>query len=276
MITESDEQMNYWGLLVRVIEQVLSAGKLLAAEWERPNGPRGNGDKAEIDIEIEVLLRRELVHLLDCDYWGEETGSRLTGHEFCWVVDPNDGTSDFLQGRRGSAISVGLLCNAVPVLGVVYAPVTDDRGADCISWAKGLGGVLRNGKLVQARLDDLDLEPGSKVLVSTAAASKPALNSKLCAPAEFNPMPSIAYRLARVAVGDAVAGVSLVPVSAHDIAAGHALLIGAGGVLIDQVGNPIGYETELRLSTASLRCFGGARRACQELAQRAWDELFIP
>lgn len=268
--------MNYWGLLVDVIEQVLSAGKLLAAEWERPSGPRGDGDKAEIDVEIEVVLRRELLRLLNCDYWGEETGSRLTGHEFCWVVDPNDGTSDFLQGRRGSAISVGLLCNAAPVLGVVYAPVTNDRGADCISWAKGLGGVLRNGQFVLTRLDHLDLDPGSKVLVSTAAASKQALNAKLCAPAEFNPMPSIAYRLARVAAGDAVAGISLVPVSVHDIAAGHALLIGAGGVLLDQVGDPINYETKVRLSTASLRCFGGAPRACQELAQRAWGELFIP
>ncbi|MCQ2031403.1 inositol monophosphatase family protein [Stutzerimonas zhaodongensis] len=268
--------MNYCDLLVHVIKQVLSAGELLIAEWERPDGPRGSGDKAEVDVEIEVLLRKELLGLLDCDYWGEETGSRLTRHEFCWVVDPNDGTSDFLHGRRGSAISVGLLHNAVPVLGVVYAPVTNDRGADCISWAKGLGGVLRNGQLVQAKLDHLDLEPGTKVLVSTAAASKPALNAKLCAPAEFNPMPSIAYRLARVSAGDAVAGVSLVPVSAHDIAAGHALLIGAAGVLLDQLGDPINYETEVRLSTASLRCFGGAPRACQELVQRAWDELFIP
>ncbi|MCY1534480.1 3'(2'),5'-bisphosphate nucleotidase [compost metagenome] len=261
-------------LLKRVIEQVLSAGKLLAAEWERPNGPRGSGDKAEVDIEIEVALRKELLSLLDCDYWGEETGSRLTGHEFCWVVDPNDGTSDFLQGRRGSAISVGLLHNAVPVLGVVYAPVTNDRGADCISWAKGLGGVLRNGELVLAQLEHLALEPGTKVLVSTAAASKPALNAKLCAPGDFIPMPSIAYRLARVAAGDAVAGVSLVPVSAHDIAAGHALLIGAKGVLLDQAGDPITYESEARLSTASLRCFGGAPRACQELTGRTWDELF--
>ncbi|MCY1365910.1 Fructose-1,6-bisphosphatase/inositol-1-monophosphatase [compost metagenome] len=71
-----------------------------------------------------MVLRRELLLLLDCDFWGEETGSRLTGHEYCWVVDPNDGTSDFLRGRRGSAVSVGLLHNAVPVLGVVYAPVT--------------------------------------------------------------------------------------------------------------------------------------------------------
>ncbi|WP_338053637.1 inositol monophosphatase family protein [Metapseudomonas resinovorans] len=109
--------MSCVGLLERVVETVLSAGCLLAAEWERPDGPRGKGDKAEVDVEIEEQLRASLLRLLNCDFWGEETGLSFTEAEFCWVVDPNDGTSDFLQGRRGSAISVGLLRNAVPVLG---------------------------------------------------------------------------------------------------------------------------------------------------------------
>ncbi|MGL4316117.1 MAG: inositol monophosphatase family protein [Pseudomonas sp.] len=261
-------------LLNETIRIVQPAGELLTAEWKRPTGPRGCGDKAEVDIEIEALLRKELLALLDCDFWGEETGACLTGHEFCWVVDPNDGTKDFLLGQKGSAISVGLLRNAVPVLGVVYAPVTPDRGPDCISWAKGSGSVIRNGQVVCSRLDHASLEQGSKVLVSTAAASKPALNAELCAPADFLPMPSIAYRLARVAAGDAVAGASLVPVSAHDVVGGHALLIGARGVLLDQDGLPISYESEARMSRASLRCFGGAPEACRELARRDWGRLF--
>lgn len=199
--------MNYTKLLARVIKSVLSIGKLLAAEWDRDGGSRGSGDKAEVNIEIEVVLRQELQALLDCDFWGEETGTRLTGHEYFWVVNANDGTSDFLQGRRGSAVSVGLLRNAVPVLGVVYAPVTTDRGGgDCISWAKGLGGILRNGQILHHRLEQLSLATGSKVMVSIAATKKPELNAKLCYPAEFIPMTSIAYRLARVAAGDAIAG----------------------------------------------------------------------
>lgn len=267
--------MNCVDLLDGVIKLVLEAGCLLAAEWERPQGPRGKGDKADVDVEIEKLLSQRLLGLLDCDFWGEETGSRLTGNEFCWVVDPNDGTYDFLQGRRGSAVSVALLHNAAPILGVVYAPVTDDRGSDCISWARGLSGIQRNGLLIHTQLDQLELEPGSSVLVSTAAASKPELNAELCAPANFTPMPSIAYRLARVAAGDAVAGIALVPVSAHDIAAGHALLTGAGGVLLDQDGDPISYTSKEHLTKAALRCFGGAPRACQELTQRNWGRLFI-
>ncbi|WP_412547876.1 inositol monophosphatase family protein [Pseudomonas sp. PDM05] len=42
---------------------------------------------------------------------------------FCWVVDPNDSTSDFLIGLKRSAISVGLLRDNHPVLSVVHAPV---------------------------------------------------------------------------------------------------------------------------------------------------------
>lgn len=93
-------------LLPQVIAAVERAGVLLAQECVRPGGRRGCVDKAEIDVEIEALLRAELLALLDCDWWGEETGHVLSGYPFCWVVDPNDGTSDFLRGLAGSAISV--------------------------------------------------------------------------------------------------------------------------------------------------------------------------
>lgn len=261
-------------LLRPVIERVLSAGELLASEWGRPSGPRGHGDKADVDAEIEVLLREGLLKLLNCDFWGEETGANLTGHEYCWVVDPNDGTIDFLLGRKGSAISVGLLRNARPVLGVVYAPVTPDRGPDCISWAEGCSNVIRNGREVLSQLEHATLIPGSHVLVSTAAVNKPELNTELCAPAGFIPMPSVAYRLARVAAGDAVACASLVPVSAHDVVGGHALLIGAQGVLLNQDGNSVFYDSTAQLLKVSERCFGGAPEACRELARRDWKKLF--
>jgi myo-inositol-1(or 4)-monophosphatase len=269
-----DKVMNCLELLGPVIEKVMSAGSLLAAEWSLPGGPRGIGDKAEVDVEIEALLRRELIALLDCDFWGEETGSQLTGHEYCWVVDPNDGTSDFLKGYKGSAVAVGLLRNAEPVLGVVCAPVTEDRGADCIAWAEGLSTILRNGREVSWKLDGRDLEIGSKVMVSVAAATKPEINAELCAPADFVAMPSIAYRLARVAAGDGVAAVSLVSVSAHDVVAGHALLKGVGGVLLNQEGVSVVYRTEANLTEVSQRCFGGASTACRKLAVRDWGKVF--
>jgi myo-inositol-1(or 4)-monophosphatase len=266
--------MNVVDLRGPVVDRVLSAGKLLSAEWHRIGGPRGQGDKAAIDSEIEAQLRLDLLELLDCDFWGEETGTHMTGHEYCWVVDPNDGTGDFLQYRAGSAISVGLLHNAIPVLGVVYAPITPDGCEDCISWADGLPTLIRNNQTVHALLESLTLTSSSAVLVSTGALTKPETNAELCAPAGFIPMPSIAYRLARVAAGDAVVGVSLVPVSAHDVVGGHALLIGARGALLDQDGLPISYESKEKMAIVSSRCFGGAPSACRALVQRDWGRLF--
>lgn len=261
-------------VLPAVITAVERAGALLAAECVRPGGRRGFGDKADIDVEIETQLRAELLDILSCDWWGEETGHVLTGDAWCWVVDPNDGTSDFLKGLAGSAISVGLLHNNLPVLGVVHAPVIPSGQPDCIAWAEGMHHLLRNGIAVEVDLSQQRLSAGSMVMVSTAASNKPKTNRDLCMPADFYPMPSIAYRLALVAASDGVCGISLYPVSAHDVVAGHALLRGAKGVLVDQDGQPIEYNTKLEMLKVCRWCFGGAPRACTELASRDWARVF--
>lgn len=266
--------MDYQSLLKDVTEIVLQAGKLLEAEWALPTGPRRQGDKADIDLEIEIELRAALLNRFNCDYWGEETEAMFSGDEYCWVVDPNDGTADFLNGLKGSAISVGLLRIGAPALGVVYAPVTDSKGPDCISWALGLTGILRNSQPITSSSQQAMLATKSKVLVSSAASKKLELNNMLCSPAQAVPTTSIAYRLARVAAGDAVAGISLVPTSAHDTVAGHAILFGAGLVLLNEHGQPVTYDTNQKFKQTSRRCFGGAQMACLELSSRDWALLF--
>lgn len=171
-------------------------------------------------------------------------------------------------------MSVGLLQANLPVLGVVHAPVTPRGVSDCIAWAKDMDHLLRNGSPVYVDLSKQQLSESSLVMVSSAAGNKPQTNRDLCAPGKFHSMPSIAYRLARVAAGDGVCGVSLYPVSAHDVVAGHALLIGASGVLVDEKGASIKYQTEAEMLLASGRCFGGAPGACIELAERKWDRVF--
>ncbi|POF44427.1 inositol monophosphatase [Pseudomonas laurylsulfativorans] len=261
-------------LLTQTIEVVIRAGQLLIAEWARVDGPRGQGDKAAVDEEIEQFLHRHLLTLLPCDFWGEETGHCLTGHPWCWVVDPNDGTADFLKGLKGSALSIGLLHKQTPVLGVVYAPVTVEGVPDCIAWAEGMAEVSRNGLPIVSQLSIKTLSSDEFVMVSAAAINKPELNRELCQPSSFVAMPSIAYRLAKVAAGEGACGVSLYPVSAHDVVAGHALLRGAGGVLFDERGQPITYVTEAHMQTVSQRCFGGSVSACRLLLAREWDRIF--
>ncbi len=259
------------GIVYQVTDLVIEAGALILGELRRTGGPRGSGYKAEVDVEIELMLRRGLEQILSCDFVGEETGNHQAGHRYCWVVDPNDGTADFLAGRSGSAVSVGLLDEGEPVLGVVYAPATP-RGPDCIAWQQGMRSLIRNGQAIEPCGVNRILQ-GSVVFVSSAAASKRAENDILCAPAICEPMPSIAYRLARVAAGDGAAGVSLYPVSPHDVVAGHALLKAVCGDIFDQDGKPIRYTASAKFIGTVEQCFGGQVEACRTLLARPWLNL---
>jgi len=257
------------GLLDAVVALVRAAGDRLVTEFTRPTGPRGVGDKADIDTEIEWDLRTALLALRAARYAGEETG---TGGDpastECWLVDPHDGTSAFLAGARGTAVSVGLLRDGHPVLGVVYAPLPPDRDADMIAWAEELPHVLRNGRPVAAKLSNATLTGGSLVLLNLSSDRRPLANGACVAPGRFIALPSIAYRLARVAAGGAVAAVSLNAPCGHDYAAGHALLIGAGGVLVDKSGAPVTYTPDGESYVSE--CFGGAAPVVQQLHRRPW------
>src|SRR5260221_1609098 len=129
--------------LARALEVAIAAareaGELLRADFHRPGGPRGGGDKAEADLEAEHAIRRRLADAVpDRSYLCEATG-RSNGRPDApvWLVDPNDGTRDYLVGRRGSAVSIGLLASGRPSLGVVYAFGYPDDAGDLFVWAEG-------------------------------------------------------------------------------------------------------------------------------------------
>ena len=256
-------------ILAEVTETVVTAGQMLADEFCRAEGPRFSDTvTAPVDREIELYLRTRLTTLLPARFVGEEIGVwEAPSNGFCWVVDPHDGTRAFLEGRRGSAVSVALLRDGEPVLGVVLAPSSPDRGSDLIAWAEGAP-LTRNGQLVRHDLSGRDLRMDEVVFLNHGSWQRPVWNGRAVAPGRFMPLPSIAYRLARVAAGDGVAAVTLRPVSALDIAAGHALLTAAGGVLIAEDGAPVTYSAlgESRPSA----CFGGAPKAVETLRRRTW------
>jgi ADP-ribosylglycohydrolase len=136
--------------------------------------------------------------------------------------------------------------------------------------------MQRNGNPVTTSLADKDLDGGDQtptvVFVSQDADKNPQSNAECVAPARFIVMPSIAYRLALVAAGEGIAAVSLNGPGAWDYAGGHALLVGAGGALIDQDGRPIGYSS---LGESHCQwCFGGAPAAIETLARRNWRSVF--
>jgi fructose-1,6-bisphosphatase/inositol monophosphatase family enzyme len=261
-------------ILPHVIAAATDAGRLVAAEFARPDGPRFSDNvTAPLDREIELMLHDRLLAQLPARFVGEEAGvleastTDSLGNGYCWVVDPHDGTRAFLEGKRGSAVSIALLRHGTPILAVVYAPTSPDHGPDLISWAEGRP-ITRNGQVVTIDLRQRELAAGDVVFLNHGAWQRPVWHGTACAPAGFMPLPSIAYRLARIAVGDGIATLTLRPVNALDIAAGHALLMAAGGVLVAEDGVPVTYN-ELGESRPSA-CFGGAPKAVATLRARTW------
>src|SRR5207245_1046824 len=118
---------------------------------------------------------------------------------------------------------------------------------DLIAWAEG-GPLTRNGRPVSVNLAGAALDaranPPPVVFVSRDADRSPQANTVCVHPARYIALPSIAYRLARVAIGDGVAAVSLHGPCGWDYAAGHALLRASGGVLLDEQGVEVTYTPD--------------------------------
>src|SRR5262245_604769 len=256
--------------LETAVEAAKHAADVLRRDFQRVGGPRGKGDKADADNEAEELIRDRLrAAFPDWAFLGEETGRREGKRGApVWLVDPNDGTRDYLKGRRGSAVSIGLVHEGQPILGVVYAFAYPDDAGDLFAWAEGCGPLRRNGRTVETRLPDR-LGPMDVVLVSSKGDRDPESNLECVAPGRYRAVPSIAHRLALAAAGEAAAVTSLYAPGAWDYAAGQALLRAAGGVLVDEEGRPVTYSPEGR--SQSVRAFGGASALVALLRERPWD-----
>jgi ADP-ribosylglycohydrolase/fructose-1,6-bisphosphatase/inositol monophosphatase family enzyme len=259
-------------LLASVIAVVEAEGERLAAEFLAPEGPRGRRGNAPIDLEIEERLCEELQSLVNCPFTGEESGLHPGAEQdSLWLVDPHDGTFEFTSGKRGSAISVALLKDKNPVLGVVHSPLSPDRGRDTIAWAEGAGPIQRNGKPLDVDLSHRLLGAGEFVFATGSSALRPGAWARAVAPARYIAMPSIAYRLARIAAGDGAATLSTHAVNEYDIAAGMALIRAAGGVVLDADGKPVVLEGKLERRLSG--CFAGAPGAAAQLAVHDWKSL---
>jgi ADP-ribosylglycohydrolase/fructose-1,6-bisphosphatase/inositol monophosphatase family enzyme len=261
--------------LALAIETAREAGAMIRAEVHRPGGPRGHRAHADVDEEAERLIRSRLLTAFpDWGYRGEETGSQGVDPppRFLWLVDPNDGTSSFLKGHRGSSVSIALLRDRQPVLGVVYAPTAPDDDGDLIAWADGCGPATRNGRPIGRVARPATLGPHDVILVAQDADSAPEINARCMEPARYRPMTSIAYRLALAAAGDAIAGLSIHGAGDWDYAAGQALLRSTGADLFDQNAQAAIYSPQGE--SRGRACYGAPRNIVHTLVDRPWKDIY--
>lgn len=262
--------MSYEHALRTALDAALEAGEHLRRELHRWGGPKGHSMHADADEEAEWLIRKRLTAAFPT-YWyrGEETGSVQGTEPYVWLVDPNDGTTAFLRGGRGSSVSIGLLKQGVPVLGVVYAFAAPDDSGDLIYWAEGFE-LSRNGKPVRRKWNT---SRRNEIVVITSL-HRDSLTSAILEtvrPFRYRAVTSIAYRLALAAAGDAEAAVSWHWPGDWDYGAGHALIRGAGGIFVNEEGREITYAQDGASKVD--RCFAGDPGVVRDLVKRDWDRL---
>jgi myo-inositol-1(or 4)-monophosphatase len=105
----------------------------------------------EADGAVERLLSDRLARDFPADGFQGEEGGRVRSGSLRWVVDPIDGTANFMRGGHRFCVSLGCLDGKLPVIGVIVAPALEETFAACV----GLGATL-NGTAIHAT-DTADL-----------------------------------------------------------------------------------------------------------------------
>jgi myo-inositol-1(or 4)-monophosphatase len=208
---------------------------------------------SDVDLAVESELREFLsAKTPEIGFFGEENGLYEPGREFTWVLDPVDGTANFLSGLPLCGISLGLLRGNQAVLGVIDLPFLKSR----FSAAQGRGCIC-DGEQVSAsgttELHDAIVSIGDYAVGTDSADSNRtrfAVTRLLAERAQrVRMLGSAAIDLAWVAAGKLDATIML---SNHpwDTAAGVVIAREAGALVIDLDGSPHTSQSKATIAVA--------------------------
>jgi 3'(2'), 5'-bisphosphate nucleotidase len=237
--------------LLETLTAVSVSGALAILRVAGSGGIRIKADGSPVtaaDEASESAIRADL----ECLVPGFAVISEETDHDRTPITDPNvilvdplDGTRDFIAGRDEYTINVALVTDGVPRLGVIIAPALGliwrgivGAGAECMQLAT-------NGKTSPPRAIQARHKPASNFVVMV---SRSHLESQTQAYLDRLPAAEIvrcgsALKFCRLAEGTADHYPRLAPTRDWDVAAGHAILTAAGGSVISPSGDPVVYGT---------------------------------
>jgi myo-inositol-1(or 4)-monophosphatase len=192
-----------------------------------------------VDREISTLLHERLTRLLPEAAWrGEEDqeGDAACSADLVWIVDPLDGTKEFIRGIPEFGVSVALVAEGKPVAGGIVNPITGELGV----WSSGnrLTVTHRHLRNIAQSLD------AAVANVSRTEYEKGSLRGFSRGLNEMRPLGSVAYKLLRLASGHEDLYFSVEPKSEWDICAGAALVWAAGLEYRRFDGEPISFGGE--------------------------------
>ena len=226
MLTEP-EQRNYLARIADALRAATAIAKQYAPGTFHVADDGGRNVVTEVDRKISDILHVQLLRPGEGWLSEEDQDDKVRlGRKIVWVVDPLDGTREFVDGIPEWCISIGLVVDGLSVGGGISNPATDEvflGSLDC--------GVTYNGQLARTSTrSDSDL--GSAVILASRQEYK--RGEWKCfeqLPFTVRAMGSVAYKLALVAAGRADATWTLSPKHEWDVAAGVALVTAAGGVV---------------------------------------------
>jgi myo-inositol-1(or 4)-monophosphatase len=160
--------------------------------------------------------------------------------ERTWVVDPLDGTKEFIEGVPHFVVSVALVENGNPIIGVLFNPVTKE-----LFMAYNGGGAFLDDKPIRCLTKD---EVRAMVILNSRSETRRGLWTPFDGTfGELRAIGSVAYKLGLTAAGKADIFASLRPKNEWDICAGNCIINEAGGKLIDLRGNRVIFNQEKTL-----------------------------
>jgi myo-inositol-1(or 4)-monophosphatase len=193
----------------------------------------GHDPVTEADTAVDAVLRREL--LREGEGWLSEESvddsSRLEKKRV-WIVDPLDGTREFVAGIPEFCVSVAMVEDGIPVAGGICNPATHEIFLGSLD-----SGVTYNGK--PARASQRTSLEGAVILASRSEIKRGEWKRFEKASVRVRPMGSVAYKLALVSVGLADVTFTLTPKHDWDVAGGAALVGSAGGFISTLENSPL-------------------------------------
>ena len=249
----------------RLDEICQEAGQIALRQWPGHGHELESWEKVPgspvcaADLAVDAFLRRELCALLPAAGWLSEESvdhpERLA-RGLCWLVDPIDGTRDYIAGRPGWSVSVALVSAGKPLIGLLVAPARDEN------WTAtaGQGAWLNGRRLAASTRADL---PGARV----PSESLPPEDQDLTMVERPN---SIALRIAMVADDRADLVATLRWGFEWDVAAAALIAREAGAAVSDAFGQPLTYnKRDPRAFGVLVTAPAIHRAAVDRLAERA-------
>ena len=255
--------------LANIREALLRTGKVLHDLWQRNltvEFKQGDDPVTEADLAADALLKEILPQPGD-GWLSEETAddpSARLGRKRVWIVDPLDGTREYVEGIPEWCVSIGLVEDGVPVAGGIHNPVSKQLVVGAVGH-----GVTLNGAPVAPR--PCKTMRGAEVLASNSEVARGEWDRFEGEPFRVVSVGSVAYKLGLVGAGLTDATWTLVPKHEWDVAGGAALVLAAGGMVYNLDGSPVRFNRECPKLPGFVAFSGTSRAVFEPWFEPLWE-----